>query len=258
MPMYAEPGETSVYRLLQILVFSAIAGCTAGSGRGLDANGRPIGETPDPGNEPTLANIQARVFTPICVQCHVGAAAPRGLRLDSANAYNDLVNVSSQEVGNLLRVEPFNPDDSYLVRKIEGTASVGGQMPLGGPPLPAEDIQLIRDWILGGAAETSASASAAATVAAVTVRGDTVLLAFTRRLDPGSVNPGAITVTSDGGVPYTGFDAALSATRPNVVVMQLAPGRPVTDYLISVNEGNVLKLLDESGVPADSYRLEVR
>ena len=128
-----------------------IAGCEAGSGKGLNASGRPIGETPEPGDEPTLANIQARVFTPICTACHIGAGAPQGLRLDEANAFNDLVNVSAQEVGGLLRVDPFNPEDSYLVQKIEGTASVGAQMPFGGPPLPDEYIVLIRDWILAGA-----------------------------------------------------------------------------------------------------------
>lgn len=129
----------------------SVAACSAGSGEGLDISGRPIGNAPPPGDEPTLANVQARVFTPICTACHIGAAAPLGLRLDEANAFNDLVGVNSQQVGGLLRVEPFSPDASYLVRKIEGTAAVGAQMPLGGPPLPVEDIQLVRDWILDGA-----------------------------------------------------------------------------------------------------------
>ena len=127
-----------------------IVACAPGSGDGLDANGRPIGETPDPGDAPTLANIQARIFTPICTQCHIGAAAPQGLRLDEANAFTNLVNFPSQEVG-LLRVEPFRPDDSYLVHKVEGTQAVGGQMPLGGPPLPIDDQMLIRQWIANGA-----------------------------------------------------------------------------------------------------------
>ena len=137
-------------RLPIFLSIALIAACAPGSGDGLDASGRPIGETPDPGDEPTFANIQARVFNPICSFCHVGAGAPQGLRLDEANAYNNLVDVPAMEVG-LLRVRPFDPDNSYLVQKIEGTASVGAQMPFGGPPLPDEDIQLIRDWIAAGA-----------------------------------------------------------------------------------------------------------
>ena len=137
-------------RLPIFLSVALIAACAPGSGDGLDASGRPIGEAPDPGDAPTLANIQARVFTPICIICHIGAGAPQGLRLDEASAFDNLVDQPAVEVG-LLRVEPFFPDRSYLVQKIEGTASVGAQMPFGGPRLPDEDIQLIRDWIAAGA-----------------------------------------------------------------------------------------------------------
>jgi Ca2+-binding RTX toxin-like protein len=91
------------------------------------------------------------VFTNRCTGCHSGGGAPQGLRLDAANSYANLVNVPSNEVPSLLRVEPGNPDDSYLVQKIEGTASVGGRMPLGGTPLNAETIALIRQWISEGA-----------------------------------------------------------------------------------------------------------
>ena len=139
-----------MHRLITLIIALSIVACSAGSGEGLDASGRPIGETPPAGDEPTLANIQARIFTPICTQCHIGAAAPQGLRLDEANAFDNLVNVPSQEVG-LLRVEPFRPDESYLVRKVEGTQSVGAQMPFGGPPLPDEDQLLIRQWVANGA-----------------------------------------------------------------------------------------------------------
>ena len=40
-----------------------------------------------------------------------------------------LVNVASSEVPNLLRVNPGNPDQSYLVQKIQGNAAVGVRMP---------------------------------------------------------------------------------------------------------------------------------
>ena len=74
-----------------------------------------------------------------------------------------LVNVPSLEVPALLRVEPSNPDDSYLVQKIEGTAAVGGRMPLGGDALPPDTIAAIRQWITDGAL---ASAAATASMAA--------------------------------------------------------------------------------------------
>ena len=51
----------------------------------------------------------------------------------------------------LNRVEPGDPDMSYLVWKIEGRSGiVGARMPLGGV-LPDENIQTIRDWIEAGA-----------------------------------------------------------------------------------------------------------
>jgi Ca2+-binding RTX toxin-like protein len=91
------------------------------------------------------------IFTARCTGCHNVAAAPHGLILDADNSYELLVNVASKEVPSLDRVDPGNPDDSYLVQKVEGTAAVGGQMPLGRTPLTAEQIALIRRWISEGA-----------------------------------------------------------------------------------------------------------
>ena len=71
-----------------------------------------------------------------------------------------LVNVPSLEVPSMLRVEPGNPDDSYLIQKIEGTAAVGGRMPLGGQALPPDTIAAIRQWITDGAVASAAARSA--------------------------------------------------------------------------------------------------
>jgi Ca2+-binding RTX toxin-like protein len=91
------------------------------------------------------------IFNSRCIQCHIGAAAPQGLRLDAANSYARLVNVPSNEVPSLMRVEPGDPDNSYLIQKLEGTAAVGARMPLGGPYLPQETIDEFRRWITEGA-----------------------------------------------------------------------------------------------------------
>lgn len=73
-----------------------------------------------------------------------------------------LVNVASNEVPALMRVLPNNPDDSYLVRKVEGGPDiVGGRMPLGRAPLSAEQIGMIRSWISAGAMQSSAVATSA-------------------------------------------------------------------------------------------------
>jgi hypothetical protein len=141
-----------IWCLLPLLI--TLAGC-AGNGNGLDENGNPIGSNggdPPVAFDPTFTNISSNVFTPICTQCHIGAGAPQGLQLDEANAYDMLVNIPSVERPQYLRVEPGNPDDSYIVRKLQGGPDIaGGQMPLNLPPLSQETINAIRVWIDRGA-----------------------------------------------------------------------------------------------------------
>jgi mono/diheme cytochrome c family protein len=91
------------------------------------------------------------IFNSRCISCHSGVSAPQGLRLDANNSYANLVGVASNEVPSLQRVEPGDPDNSYLVQKVEGTAAVGGRMPLNRTPLTDEQIALIRRWISEGA-----------------------------------------------------------------------------------------------------------
>src|SRR5690242_10705215 len=102
-----------------------------GSGEGLDENGRPGNGSSGSTLTPDLHSIQEHVFTPICTTCHTGATAPLGFRLDEGSSFAMLVNASSVEVPSLRRVSPGNPDQSYLIQKLEGHAAVGGQMPLG-------------------------------------------------------------------------------------------------------------------------------
>ena len=73
------------------------------------------------------------------------------MRFDAAGSFANLVGIPSTEVPELDRVEPGDPDNSYVVQKIEGTQAVGAQMPLGGPPLPQEQMELVRQWITDGA-----------------------------------------------------------------------------------------------------------
>ncbi len=131
----------------------ALLGC-AGAGTGLDPFGNllPDDTTSVELAPTTLGALQRDIFTPICTQCHTGAAAPLGLALDSGVAYQNLVNVSSVEMPTLLRVNPGKPDSSYVVWKIEGRSGIiGGRMPLGLDPLTAEQIANIRGWIAAGA-----------------------------------------------------------------------------------------------------------
>jgi hypothetical protein len=150
---------TSNFRCAVFASFAVLAGC-AGNGEGLDSNGRPLtGDSSSGGGlQPTLKSIQDNVFTPICSQCHLGAAAPLGLRLDEGSAFAMLVNAPASEVPSLNRVTPGDPDSSYIIQKLEGRAAVGGRMPLGQPALPQATIDVIKQWIRNGAAQAVAPA----------------------------------------------------------------------------------------------------
>jgi hypothetical protein len=135
-----------------------LAGC-AGSGEGLDENGRPLGEGGPTGElMPTIESIQDHVFTPRCATCHQGSHVS-GLELEDAQrSYDELVDVMSTENPALARVEPGQSDNSYLIDKLEGTQTVGGRMPLNQPPLSPETIAVIRQWIDEGAAPPGTAA----------------------------------------------------------------------------------------------------
>ena len=60
--------------------------------------------------------------------------------------------IPSDQDANTLRVAAFDPDNSYLVQKLEGTAAFGGQMPAASPPLDQTTIDIVRAWIDNGAA----------------------------------------------------------------------------------------------------------
>lgn len=84
--------------------------------------------------------------------CHGSDNPQAGLRLSSGAAFANLVAVRSTELPGVFRVNPGKPDESYLLQKIERTnPPIGGQMPLGGPPLPRNQIEVIRQWIAAGA-----------------------------------------------------------------------------------------------------------
>ncbi len=120
-----------------------IAGC---------GDSHPAGQAPVT-TSATFSRIQLEIFTPSCAvaSCHDTTTHQSGLDLSEGNAYVQIVNVASAEVPALKRVAPNDPDNSYLFQKINGTASVGVQMPSGAPRLGSDQINLVRDWILSGA-----------------------------------------------------------------------------------------------------------
>ncbi len=94
------------------------------------------------------------IFSTSCAVCHKGSPGPASLVLETAVAYNNLVNVKSTE-SELMRIAPGSPDKSYLLNKLLGTqAQAGGkgaQMPFNASPLTQTQIDLLQKWISAGA-----------------------------------------------------------------------------------------------------------
>lgn len=138
-------------------VFLFVVAACVGDGTGLDENGNPIDTVPSPEDSITLSADVQPILTANCAfsGCHAGTNPALGQNLSAGQTYAAIVNVPSQEVPALMRVRPFEPDSSYLVHKIQGTqgsvGGSGGQMPLGGVPLTADQIAIIRAWITAGA-----------------------------------------------------------------------------------------------------------
>ncbi len=105
-----------------------------------------------PGTKATLAGNVQPVLTEDCGSstCH-GSGAPRVVLADGETAANTVNQPAGQDSSKSF-VEPFDDAGSYLLDKVLGTASIGSQMPLGGTPLSAEELDAIRTWILEGAA----------------------------------------------------------------------------------------------------------
>ena len=116
---------------------------------------------PTPNLEPTFASIQKEIFETTdvagrvaCTGCHTstGRNPAGGLNLNHDVAYNNLVNVPSRKPG-AIRVVPGDPENSYIVHKVEGRSDIIGlRMPFSGPPfLSNGQILILKRWIELGA-----------------------------------------------------------------------------------------------------------
>ena len=98
----------------------------------------------------TLTQLQSEVFSDNCSGCHPPNGG--GMDLRAGQTFASIVNVNSSQQPSLKRVKPGDPDNSYLIRKLNGGPGISGdRMPQGGPFLTPSELQRIRDWILAGA-----------------------------------------------------------------------------------------------------------
>ena len=234
------------YNVTAVFLASIVlAGCSSGSGDGLDDNGQPVAdtgdevadagddvadagddvadagdagdagddiETPDETPPPVVSSafgtIQTTIFTAICTECHGAGFGAAGLSLDEAGSFGNIVGVPSSQVPTLSRIEPGDPDNSYLVQKIQGIAAFGGQMPLGGPPLSQEDMDLIIQWVADGALpDTPAALAFAPKVVSASIEQDatldrmpsTMTIVWTSPIDGSTFTDATVSLLSSGG-----------------------------------------------------------
>jgi hypothetical protein len=217
---------------------------------------------------PTFDSIQTNVFEPLCAHCHSGANAPAGLRLDAANSYALLVGVASTEQPGVLRVAPGNPNASYVIHKLEGTAAVGERMPAGLPPLPQSDIDVIRQWIADGAQPgspdtgpirvTSLDPQPGATLSTLPA---SIVAGFSRDLNAPSVTTATFTLQRAGAdnalgtpddVAVTSASVTVPAANPRSAVMDLTGVPPVNDrYRVTLVGTGAATILDLAGNALD-------
>lgn len=243
-------------RLVLLGGLGMLTSCGSGDGFVTDDSGQL---------QPTFGSIQANIFTPVCVQCHAGAGAPFGLRLDPANSFALLVGVASGQEPSLLRVAPNDPDNSYLIQKLEGTASSGEQMPAGLPPLPQADIDVIRQWISDGAMPDAPAMPPSSPVRVSSMSPlpgsvepmlpTSIMAIFDREIDATSLNTTTFLVDRSGGdgsfndgneVGITPVSATVPAANPSSAVLDLTGVVSVEDTyrvrLIGTGPATILDL----------------
>ena len=256
------------------LALAALLAACGGGGGGDSYSG---GGTPNPAPpvgipnlQATFASIQANVFTPICTACHVGATAPQGLVLDAASSYALLVGVASTEQPSILRVAPGNPGASYLIQKLEGTAAVGGRMPLNGTPLVQSDINIIRQWITDGAqgpppppANNPIRVSSLSPVpeSSATALPSSITAVFDRELNAATVTTATFLVDRSGGdgsfaegneVAITAASITVPAANPSSAVFGLSGVASVEDtYRVRLIGAGAANILDLAGNALD-------
>jgi len=117
---------------------------------------------PSPNLQPTFSSIQHEILEArdasgraACTECHtdVGRNPSGGQNLRHEVAYANLVNVPARGKPGAIRIIPGDPENSYVIQKLEGASGiVGERMPrTGGPYLTPGQIQIIKRWIELGA-----------------------------------------------------------------------------------------------------------
>jgi len=132
-------------RLTSLILGSLLcAGCPGTLEDPAAFSGGGAGGSPGPSVE--------EVFLTSCgnVVCHDSDQPAAGLDLVSPDIESRTVGVGSSDLncGDEVLIVPGDPDESYILKKIEARPGIcGGQMPIG-TLLDMDDIAVIQEWVL--------------------------------------------------------------------------------------------------------------
>lgn len=189
------------------------------------------------------------LFQARCVLCHQGAAAPRGVRLDTHEAV-----LKGGERGAVVRTGDLA--GSELLRRVRGESLP--RMPLTGPPyLSAAEVKLLEDWVRAGmpkapAAPAGATAATPKPVAAQAkprspgsppTWTDVVPVLATRCMKCHAPQ-GVLGPPPEGFVLLTWQDAIAAGERARIV-----PGQPGASELVRRIRGHSLPRMPYDGPP---------
>ena len=124
--------------------------CVVGCG-GSDDPPPPV---PEAKVEPTLSDIQAKIFTPTCstqVGCHGLDNKVPGVYLTEGLSRKSLVNAKGDEDPTKILVVPGKPESSLLYTLLSAKDGMTPVMPKGLGQLSAARKEVIRQWIANGA-----------------------------------------------------------------------------------------------------------
>ena len=128
------------------LALALLAGCGKGSD---SADSGGAGSA----TGPSFERVRDEVLRPSCGfdTCHGSGAGYFTISEDMGA--NELRNIPANQIPEMMRVVPYDPDQSYLIWKMEPKAGIMGDAM---PPVPNsgpsdEQLQLVRDWISAGA-----------------------------------------------------------------------------------------------------------
>lgn len=105
------------------------------------------------GESASFARVYDEVLQPSCAYstCHEGSGSAGLGWTDESSAHAALVDVDATQISGMVRVSPGDPDDSYLMWKLEGAEGIGGDRMPPDASLDEERLALVRDWITQGA-----------------------------------------------------------------------------------------------------------